>query len=713
MASPIPVAVMKEHLTTAGYVGDHSFAVAKELACFAGSHDVPHQIQEMVLRAFEQRESFGDAAVVIDGLVRELGLFPYLDPELLTQKDLIAYEFHRPLDMDPDIVFHRPQAAAYRALIAGYNVVLSAPTSFGKSLIIDAAIASGRFSNIVIIVPTIALIDETRRRLTKRFSADFRVLTHSQQEPGKRNIYILTPERALDYDLPELDLCVIDEFYKLSPEPDEGDDDRCDRLNIVFQRMRNQAKQMYLLGPQVAGVPPQLLKQAMLFQEDYHTVVSELHRVEMDPDGEEATLLTLLKSIAHEPTIVYCRSVGRAIAAANWIADGLELPTDDFCNRAAAWAGYNYDPDWHFARALRHGIGVHHGRIPRALAQLVVRAFDKERLKVIVCTSTLIEGVNTKAKHVVLLDQKRANRDIDLFTFNNIRGRSGRMNQHVIGHVWVLEPIPDGPLPGVDVPILTQPDDLSDRILVQLDEQDVSEQLRARQRELFSGRWLSSDVLRKNVGVDPVRQIVMAKTLHENVQELAPVLQWRGRPNRDQSLAVTTLIWDAFDGRNLGHFCISSAAQLAFFIKLLADRLNIADMVLKYNNRSTLDQRLQGVLDFQRQWAQFHYPMLLRALNNIQKEVLPLYGFEPGEYEHYAFEVEHLFLPPSLIALDEYGLPLQVGVKLEAQLARYETLDGALDWLRNADADELPIDRFERIMFREVQRSLTPARPQR
>ena len=58
------------------------------------------------------------------------------------------------------MVFHRVQAQVYWHLIDGENVILSAPTSFGKSLIIDALIASGKYRRIVLVVPTIAPIDE-------------------------------------------------------------------------------------------------------------------------------------------------------------------------------------------------------------------------------------------------------------------------------------------------------------------------------------------------------------------------------------------------------------------------------------------------------------------------------------------------------------------------------------------------------------------------
>ena len=101
---------------------------------------------------------------------------------LAIQLAVNAYEAHRPENMDEKLVFHRAQAHVYNLLMSGENVALSAPTSFGKSLIIDAAIASGKYRNIVIVVPTLALIDETRRRLTQKFGDDFKVITRSSQQ---------------------------------------------------------------------------------------------------------------------------------------------------------------------------------------------------------------------------------------------------------------------------------------------------------------------------------------------------------------------------------------------------------------------------------------------------------------------------------------------------------------------------------------------------
>src|SRR3954451_19710329 len=107
------------------------------------------------------------------------------------------------------------------------NVVLSAPTSFGKSRVIDGVLASGKFSNVVMIVPTIALIDETRRRLSRLLGDTHKVVTHVDQDADSKTVYVLTQERVLEFDeLPAIDLFIVDEFYKLSVDDDEeGPDD--------------------------------------------------------------------------------------------------------------------------------------------------------------------------------------------------------------------------------------------------------------------------------------------------------------------------------------------------------------------------------------------------------------------------------------------------------------------------------------------------------
>jgi len=191
-------------------------------------------------------------------------------------------------------------------MVQGHNVVLSAPTSFGKSLVTDAVIASGKFKNILVVVPTIALIDETRRRLGQRFRGRYKIVTHASQEIAERNVFVLTQERVLERDVLDIvEFVVIDEFYKLTPGRDDGD--RCARLNEVFYRVVKAKKQFYLLGPNVQGLSEISHKKLKCkeFYEDYRTVVSEIHDVKPGPDPL-VTLRELCQTLK-EPTIIFAR----------------------------------------------------------------------------------------------------------------------------------------------------------------------------------------------------------------------------------------------------------------------------------------------------------------------------------------------------------------------------------------------------------------------
>lgn len=680
------------------------FGLLQELCALVAGREHPDATQELVLRALEWREEFGATKEVLDALVRELGLFQYLDPAELPLADQIAYELHRPDALDGGVVFHAPQAAVYWRLMQGDSVVLSAPTSFGKSLIIDAVIATERYQNILIVVPTIALIDETRRRLTTRFRDRYKVITHHTQIPAARNIYVATQERVLEGELPEgLDFFVIDEFYKLSPGRD--DNDRCALLNQVFYRLAKKVKQFYLLGPNVLGISPECAQRLRFytFIEEYRTVVSEVHRVR--GAGDEFDRLVNLCRELPDPTIVFCSSPARATKVAQKLTEANLGRNSTLCREAADWVGANYHPKWHFVTALRKGIGVHHGRIPRALAQFAVRAFNEGEMRFLVCTSTLIEGVNTKAKNIVIFDNRINRTQIDLFTFNNIRGRAGRMRQHFIGHVYLFHPEPEEELPLVEVPAFTQSSDASDSLLMQLDDEDLSDGSRNRLGKYLAQTTLDYETLTQNVGVNPEKQLALAREIAAQPRSFQGVLRWTGLPTYDQIEGVCELIWKHFDGAERGGRSVFSARQLAFKINALRSTPTTKELIAgERDHASDPDAAVQRVLDFLRLWAEFNFPRLLRALDHIQKDVFRRAGLPAGDYEFFAGRVKSFFLDPEITALDEYGVPLEVARKLSSRLRGDGSLDVTLERLRALNLDAARLVGFERRLVEDAQK---------
>ena len=134
------------------------------------------------------------------------------------------------------------------------NVVASAPTSFGKSLLIEEIVASGIYNNIIIIQPTLALLDETRIKLRK-YKDRYKTIVRTSQaySVDKGNLFLLTAERVMEYEeFPHIDLLIIDEFYKLSLR---RKDERANILNNAFLRIVNKYNsKFYLLGPNIDGI---------------------------------------------------------------------------------------------------------------------------------------------------------------------------------------------------------------------------------------------------------------------------------------------------------------------------------------------------------------------------------------------------------------------------------------------------------------------------
>lgn len=689
-----------------------AFAILRSIAHQLGHKPEDPAAQSLLIRALEHREDFACCSALLNALLRETGLYPYAEPNELSARDRLAFEFHRPDGRlaDGGMVFHRVQAQVYWRLIDGENVILSAPTSFGKSLVIDALIASGKYRRIALVVPTIALIDEARKRLS-RFSNAYKIVTHASQpaDPQRGTIYVLTQERVIErVDLDHLDLFVIDEFYKL--DPSGGGADRGAILNHAFYKLLKTARQFYLLGPNIRAVPTDFQDrfEARLIVSDFVTVASDVRRVDLFGGPREA-LVRLTKELEGS-TLIYCQSPGSVRRVAQLMVERQVTPVQPGLADVVNWVGRNFHPDWIVARALAHGIGVHHGRLPRSLAQLQVRLFNSGALKFLVCTSTLIEGVNTAAKHVVIYDNKISKKPFDYFTYRNIQGRSGRMFRHFVGTVHLFHAPPQADLLDVDFPAFSQTDTATDGLLVQLDEEDLGGEGMRRVNKLKGHPDLSIETIRANAHVDPHQQIDLARHIRLHARELHAALSWRGEPSNDQIYKLCELLFDTLLA-GAGRDVVRNGRQLAFLLTQLR-RLGASGFIREQaqasDPRAPADpsDRVENALEFLRNWASFNFPRALTALERIQAEVFGRLGLSIGSYAPFAVRVENLMLPPALAALDEYGLPLQLVAQLEPILPGSSGLDAVLDVLRRLDASRLRLSRFEAGLLRELQETL-------
>ena len=387
---------------------------------------------------------------LVNHLIRAAGLFPYLDNNATWRDALVGSMFQVDVGGKKNVVLHREQSKVLKELLSGKSVVVNAPTSFGKSFVIDALIAIKKPKNIVIIVPTLALTDETRRRLFKKFSNEYRIVSTTDEELGDRNILIFPQERVSYYfkRISKLDLLIVDEFYKADSKYDA---ERSGALINVLAELKHRASQCYFLMPNIDGVNDNLFTKGMIhIPTKFQTVVLDRHplyaKISKGSVPKKRALQKLTNELRSAKSLVYAKAPSEVRKVACYMRAVLPVcHSNSQMQEFATWVSDNYDAKWDFVEDIRHGVVQHNGAFHRSLAQLCVKAFDQyEECHYLVATSSLIEGVNTCAENVILWSNKKGHADnLDPFSFKNIMGRSGRMLKYFVGHVYELAKPPE------------------------------------------------------------------------------------------------------------------------------------------------------------------------------------------------------------------------------------------------------------------------------
>jgi hypothetical protein len=709
---------LKHALAAGNHTPGQNFQLLREIARHVNNAATTHEGRDLVIRALAVNSGFSPSEnSLLMTLVRNVGLFPYLSESIASADlaDQLAFELHRPDSDDSNVVFHALQARTYHQLMLGSNVVLSASTSSGKSLVIDEMIASGKYKKVVIIVPTLALIDETRRRLLRRFGESCAVITHPSQRanPERISVYVLTQERVLNRDdLGDVDFFVVDEFYKMNLAT-EKESDRAVDLNLAFHKLAKTGAQFYLLGPNIQAIEG-------LDAYDHHFIPSKFSTVAVDvvnldlptrgPERNEA-LVNLCRTI-DGPTIVYCQSPPSASRVAELLIEKANLRQIAEADDAVGWISEKYDPDWIVCNALRHGIGIHHGGVPRALQQYFIRLFNARKIPFLVCTSTIIEGVNTVAKNVIVYDRRKSKDVLEHFTYKNIEGRAGRMNQYFIGKVYVLETLPSDQSFTVEFPLGTQREDTPLSLLLSLPDEDLEPISKERIEEVFRGSTLSPETLRGNRHVFWETQEQIALEMRARIGSLVPMLSWTGVPTGPQLEAVCDLIFRFLSPRALRENGIFSGAQLAWHLNELRVGKDFTGYIqICVKRRLPSDSPSAAVEDALRVVRNVicqRFPRDLMVIDAIQREILTGQDQPPGDYALFAEQAENLFMPSVLFALDEYGIPIQTAQALEPLLVPADTLDDVLGRFRDIPLARLQLSAFEEDVISEVRETLFP-----
>ncbi|RYG99539.1 MAG: DEAD/DEAH box helicase [Alphaproteobacteria bacterium] len=97
-------------------------------------------------------------------------------------------------------------------------------------------------------------------------------------------------------------------------------------------------------------------------------------------------------------------------------------------------------PDYLLREVLKSRVAFHHGKMPALVRSKVEDLLEQGIIKFVCCTSTLLQGVNLPAKHIVLDRPTRGGgQPLERSEFRNLAGRAGRLTYEFQGNVWCLD----------------------------------------------------------------------------------------------------------------------------------------------------------------------------------------------------------------------------------------------------------------------------------
>lgn len=367
---------------------------------------------------------------------------------------------------------------------------VSAPTSAGKSFVIKKLIeeeARRRGRGVAVyLVPTRALIQEVENDFIQYFkSSNLHATSVSSMplidalDPVRFSILVLTQERyhLLLTAKPDLavDLLVVDEAHKL------GDLQRGVLLQQVVDRtveMNPQVRALFasphtdnpgaVLGAAPTTVRTRELRVAQVTVNQNLLWATQKPRLPRDwilsllVDGEENDLGSFRLPDRPQPdskrlpfvalalgagggNLIYVDSPAIAEKTANQIyemlsADALAIAQLEEVAPLIELARSTVHRSYALARVLQRGVAFHYGNMPYLMRSEIERLFREGHVSYLVCTSTLLEGVNLPCRNIFVRGPRSGRgKPMRPSDFWNLAGRAGRWGAEFQGNIVCVD----------------------------------------------------------------------------------------------------------------------------------------------------------------------------------------------------------------------------------------------------------------------------------
>ncbi|EIA5651137.1 DEAD/DEAH box helicase [Escherichia coli] len=331
------------------------------------------------------------------------------------------------------------------------DVALVAPTSYGKSNIIIEEIKRNYHGNRCVIVPSKALISQTKNNIIKSYNSKVKVITHPEMYKNhKDNIFVLTQERASKLLSKNknfhFDLLLIDEAHNIlenTPRSKLLANVICRSIfrnkNLktkYFTPFLNDANNLSLkkIEQKIESFKiNEYVKSEIIYLYDFRSQSKNFQRYDQfldkwtDIKKTTDDYIELIKDKSLKKNIIYFNSPKRLEDFAKEFARTLTDITCDIVEKACSELSENVDENYLVIRCLKKGIVYHHGSMTDNVRLYIETVFKNSRnIKYLITNSTLLEGVNLPVERLFILENKKGRKSLNHSQFNNLVGRINR-----------------------------------------------------------------------------------------------------------------------------------------------------------------------------------------------------------------------------------------------------------------------------------------------
>lgn len=434
-------------------------------------------------------------------------------------------------------------------------------------------------------------------------------------------------------------------------------------------------------------------------------------------------VISYIEAQKYGQTLLYCSSPANAIKYSTKLSNSFdngyvyESYPDDF-KQFIIHIQKEYDinhsvNEWSLIKILKNGYGMHHGQLPKYIQREILEQFNKGVFKILFCTSTIVEGVNTDAKNMIIMNKSKGNKSLSAFDIKNIKGRAGRYHHCFVGRVYYMNS---------DIQNLENSDDLildfatySDTAIgpIDLDNAEIADltefnATRKTERNKITSEYLLPDrIFIKNRTISKDNQEKLLKKLME--KETYAIFY----PLISHAVEVESFLRYAWTKKVLQVFFEAGLIEEHTFKKYTAVSYNyytsgfkgILDYELKTSK--SIDKAYTNSFKCIRSILEHQIPKMLSLFESIIVFVAQEKGYNPIDFSlsrvcrYYETGVKSTFGE----ALAEYGFPTDAIRRIEEKQPKlyYLELQEAKQYCReHYSSIKLQLDEYENVLFNKA-----------